>query len=101
MINLKNTKLVVLIISLFLILAVLPFIILSFYYNSVSDDYGYASLMRDIGFYKSQAMWYTTWTGRYTSSFLISINPVYWNWKAGIILCPLLIILLFCFSVYT
>jgi hypothetical protein len=52
------------------------YLYLSFFCVPAVDDYTFAFLVKDKGLLAAQEYWYTTWTGRYTSSFLISLNPL-------------------------
>ncbi len=44
------------------------------YYNlpRMWDDYDYALRIREMGFFKSQFNWYMTWSGRFSSFFIIN-----------------------------
>lgn len=59
-----------------LILAILPFGVLSFYSFPVVDDFSFVDSVRSHGFWAAQKDWYLTWTGRYFSTFILSINPL-------------------------
>lgn len=64
------------ILLILLILSILPFAILSFYSFPAIDDYSFAKMVMDHGFFGAQKTWYLTWTGRYFSSFALSLNPL-------------------------
>lgn len=55
---------------------VLPFFILTFYNNPSIDDYSFVFLVKTMGFWGAQHNWYTTWTGRYSSMFILSLHPL-------------------------
>jgi hypothetical protein len=49
------------------------------YARYLFDDYAYAAVLRETGFWRSQAYWYTGWSGRYAFTFAVacaeSIGP--------------------------
>lgn len=57
----------------------MPFLILAWYSNPSADDYSFAYGVMTRGFLESQESFYTTWTGRYVSTFLISVHPLLLN----------------------
>lgn len=64
-------------ISIGLILAALPFVALAFYNHPTLDDFLDAVTVRKLGFWQSQKFFYTTLTGRYTTTVLLAlINPL-------------------------
>jgi len=75
-----SIKLIV--ISLLLVL-ISPFIINCFFAYPQTDDFAFSTIARDMGFLKSQYHWYTIWTGRFTSTALLSINPLVYGSFAG------------------
>lgn len=54
----------------------MPFLILSFYCFPSVDDYSFANITDDHGYFGAQIHWFTTWTGRYFSTALLSISPI-------------------------
>jgi hypothetical protein len=42
----------------------------------IADDFCTASTLRRLGFVQSQANWYTTWTGRYAYTFVVTLTQV-------------------------
>jgi len=58
------------------IISILPLIIISFFNNPTADDFCYNCISRDLGFWNAQLSWYMDWTGRYTSSAILSIRPL-------------------------
>jgi hypothetical protein len=56
-----------------LLLSVFPFFLLFAYTGLMADDYSFATNVLEQGFLQAQYNWYTNWTGRYTSSALISV----------------------------
>ena len=64
-------------ISLGLMLVILPFVALAFYNHPTLDDFLDAVTVRKLGFWQSQKFFYTTLTGRYTTTVLLAvINPL-------------------------
>jgi hypothetical protein len=52
-------------------LYILLFCSLGFYLYPSADDYVFRSLLRDQGFWQSQILLYTSWTGRWFNTFLV------------------------------
>jgi hypothetical protein len=42
----------------------------------IADDFCTASTLRRLGFVQSQVNWYTTWTGRYAYTFVVTLTQV-------------------------
>ncbi|RTQ47466.1 hypothetical protein EJV47_18760 [Hymenobacter gummosus] len=73
-----------------LVLGLLPFVVLSFYSHPALDDYSDALLRNRLGFWEAQRNLYLTWTGRYTTSLLLTeLSPVYYRWMGIYWLVPL------------
>ena len=70
-------------IVLLLIVVLSPFIINCFFAYPQTDDFCYSHISRSLGFFKTQYHVYTTWSGRFTSTILLSINPLVYNSLAG------------------
>ncbi len=88
--------------SIFIILAILPFIVLAAFVNPLYDDYSYANNVLRVGFYDAQINLYHQWAGRYFSNILLSLNPIVWGNFTLYKIVPLFIIWLtyasiFCF----
>jgi hypothetical protein len=71
-----------------LILGTFPFLLNSFFANPWTDDFGYSSTSRAMGFFQAQIYWYRQWTGRYFSTALLSINPMVYGHLRGYKLIP-------------
>lgn len=54
----------------------IPFIILCFYCFPSVDDFSYANIAESYGYIGAQIHWYTTWTGRYFATAILSLSPV-------------------------
>lgn len=54
----------------------LPFFLLAFYCHPSADDFWLTNLVREKGIWQAQWEIRQTWSGRYTSMFLTSINPL-------------------------
>lgn len=86
--------------SLFLIITILPFLILSFFANPMADDLAYTNVVHKFGFLKAQAHWYNGWNGRFFSDGLLSVNPLVFDWMFGYKIIPAMLILLLFFSIF-
>jgi hypothetical protein len=62
----------------------------------LADDYCTTGKLIKLGFWESQIFWYTTWTGRYAFSFLVSLFGLTGNKIVPIL--PTIYIILFYFS---
>jgi hypothetical protein len=66
-----------------MILLLSPFIINCFFAYPQTDDFCYSNISRSMGFFNTQYHVYTTWSGRFTSTILLSVNPLVYNFLAG------------------
>ncbi|GAA4369616.1 hypothetical protein GCM10023185_43430 [Hymenobacter saemangeumensis] len=65
--------------------ALLPFLLLCAFNQPFFDDYRNAYWMREHGVLGVQRWAYLTWTGRFTSTFLMTVlNPVAYGWLDGV-----------------
>ena len=65
--------------------ALLPFLLLTAFNHPFFDDYRNAYWMRNYGVLGVQRWAYLTWTGRFTSTFLMTVfNPVAYGWLDGV-----------------
>lgn len=76
----ESTKKILIIL---LILLILPFILNCFFAYPQTDDFCYSQIARSMGFFKAQYKVYVTWSGRFTSTALLSINPLVYQSLAG------------------
>ena len=51
----------------------LPFLLLCYYSRPAADDFSYADSVLRYGFWNAQAYWYTQWSGRFFSTFLVTL----------------------------
>ncbi len=58
------------------IFTIVPFIIISLFNHPAADDFCFYNKCRDMGFWNSQTDYYIMWTGRYFSTFLLSVYPL-------------------------
>lgn len=64
--------------------AVLPFLLLSYYNHPFMDDYYNAANVRATGLWAQQIELYLRWTGRFSSSLLVTAaNPLVYGWYDG------------------
>lgn len=74
------------------ILMLLPLVCLCFFSHPSSDDFPISNSAREWGSLTTVMGYYHGWTARYTSIFLMTINPVVFGWFEGYKLVPLLLI---------
>ncbi|WP_210518739.1 hypothetical protein [Hymenobacter terricola] len=68
-----------------LLLALAPFLLLTMFNQPFLDDFRYANSTREHGLWAVQSWLYLTWTGRFTSSFMLTVlNPVTYGWLGGV-----------------
>jgi hypothetical protein len=79
------------------VLLVLPFLCLAFFTHPGSDDY-YNSNWSN--YLQAQKQLYNTWTGRYFSSLLLTLNPLHWHSLSAYRICSISVIILFCLSIW-
>jgi hypothetical protein len=81
----KSPRPSLLLLRLALLLALAPFLLLAAFNHPFFDDFRNAYWMREHGVWGVQSWLYQTWTGRYTSTFFMSVlNPVAYGWLAGV-----------------
>ena len=62
------------------LLCLLPFVVLAFDSHPALDDFQDAVMRRRLGFWEAQKELYQHWTGRYTSSVLLTdASPLHWG----------------------
>lgn len=61
---------------LFLAVTLLPFLLLAFFCHPSGDDFWLTNMVREQGFWQAQGQIRQTWSGRYASMLLASINPL-------------------------
>jgi hypothetical protein len=83
-----------------LLLLLLPFIALSFFIHPSADDYILSAAVRDNGFIEHFKQVYFEWSGRYFATFLVSMNPLVFNWAFGYKLIPIMLFIIFYLAFY-
>ncbi|MEO8446556.1 MAG: DUF6056 family protein [bacterium] len=83
-----------------LVFGIFPFIILTFFSHPSADDFFYSEKPQSWGFWESQYQWYKYWTGKYFSTFLLSVTPLYFKSITGYRFELLILILGFFTAVY-
>ena len=79
------SKLRLYLLRLALLLALAPFLLLSAYNQPFFDDFRNAYWMREHGTWGVQLWLFQTWTGRFTTTFMMTVlNPVAYDWLAGV-----------------
>ncbi|MDO3693775.1 DUF6056 family protein [Wenyingzhuangia sp. chi5] len=79
---------------------VFPFIIISFFNNPSSDDYCFASQVKELGFWAAQKATYNGWSGRYISTAILSLNIVNENNLIWYKLFPILLLMFLLIGIY-
>ncbi|MBF9220067.1 hypothetical protein [Hymenobacter ruricola] len=75
-----------------LVLAVVPFVALMAFNHPFFDDYRTAYWTHEHGLWGMQKWFYLTWSGRFTSTFFMTVlNPVTYGWLEGVRLVSLLV----------
>lgn len=85
----RQTRSRILILGLFLALACAIPLIADAYIGTFSrytaDDYSFAANVKDRGFLGAQWHWFTTWTGRFSSTFLACAFSAIGHWTTAIL----------------
>ncbi|WP_460616428.1 hypothetical protein [Hymenobacter ruber] len=68
-----------------IVLALLPFLLLTAFNQPFFDDFRNAYWMREHGTWGVQLWLFQTWTGRFTTTFIMTmLNPVAYGWLGGV-----------------
>ncbi|WP_460608894.1 hypothetical protein [Hymenobacter terrigena] len=68
-----------------ILLALLPFLLLTAFNQPFFDDFRNAYWMREHGTWGVQLWLFQTWTGRFTTTFIMTVlNPVAYGWLGGV-----------------
>lgn len=95
--NLTNSAL-----WLLFLITVIPIGILAIYnHPSVDDDYCFAYMTRDYGFWEAQKFYYEGWSGRYISNMIFHATPLAFGIFWFVKVMPLLILGLLYHAIYT
>jgi hypothetical protein len=85
--NLRGSKFYLFLISilflLFISLPLLVWMVLGTFTRYLADDYSTSGILLQMGFWKAQAYWYYSWSGRYSFTFLVSLVEL-----AGVAIVP-------------
>jgi hypothetical protein len=73
---------------------------LCFFNQPSYDDFTYTVSTFGKTFWQSQIFWYTNWSGRYTATALLTINPLVYHWIYGYKLLSLTIVLGLFFTIH-
>ena len=63
----------------FLTLLILPFFINLIFNHPTFDDFYYSEKARHFGYFDAQMRWYKYWTGKFFSTAVLSLNPLYFR----------------------
>lgn len=90
---LRKTSLPELLLWLLFALSVGPLLALALYnHPSPADDYCFAFMTRDHGFWHGQHAYYTGWTGRYFATFLFHATPLWAGWLGYFKVMPFVLV---------
>lgn len=78
----------------FLVIAIIPYIFISFYCEPVADDFYYANRAQNNSAFNVLISDYMNWSGRYSASVTGTFNPIVFNSFTGYKLIPILFIVL-------
>ena len=68
-----------------LVLALVPFLLLCAFNQPFFDDFRNATWLREHGSWGVQVWLFRTWTGRFTTTFIMTVlNPVAYGWLGGV-----------------
>lgn len=56
------------------LLSIFPFLIVSLYVHPSADDFNYYNRSHEFGFFEAQRAWYVSWSGRYFSTGVLSLQ---------------------------
>ena len=76
------------------------YIVLCFFDHPSYDDFTYTVSTFGKTFWQSQIFWYTNWSGRYTATALLAINPLVYHWIYGYKILSLTIVLCLLLTIY-
>ena len=80
-----HPKLRLFLLRLALLLALAPFLLLCAFNQPFFDDFRNAYWMREHGTWGVQSWLFKTWTGRFTTTFVMTVlNPVAYGWLGGV-----------------
>ena len=95
----RNVRIELVIISIG-ILVLLPFLLLCYYNHPATDDFMYANVASDLGFWEAQIYWYKSWAGSLLPSAIMSLNPLMHSTFIGYKIMPLTGLLVFILTFY-
>lgn len=96
----KNKRILLGLALTIILVTALPYLVLSLYNVPITDDFLYAAESRDLGAWGAMQMWYNAFTGRYTSSMIMSLLPFHhFNFICAQIV-PLILIINLIISLY-
>jgi len=81
-------------------LIILPFLFVAFFNYPSADDFVFAYKVKSMGFFQAQYDWYVHWTGRFFSTFILSLHPLVFNSNLLYKLYAITLILLTLHAIY-
>lgn len=94
---LEKNKIIVIVL---LLLAIAPYVYISFFAHPIADDFTYAYKGKQGNLFSTLLGEYNTWNGRYMSNIFVLINPIVYDSFIGYQLAPIVLIFLTIFSVF-
>ncbi|MGB3017121.1 MAG: DUF6056 family protein [Ignavibacteria bacterium] len=67
----------------FILVLILPFFINLIFNHPTFDDFYYSEKARHFGYFDAQMKWYKYWTGKFFSTAVLSISPLYFRSFVG------------------
>ena len=90
----------ILLLNAVIFLFIIPFLILFFYNHPVPEDFFWSETVKYYGFSEAQKIFYNTWSGRYFSYILLSLNPLLFKSVTGFKIYLLSFFIIFAYSIF-
>lgn len=75
------------------VIVILPFVLIALYNHPALDDWWYAEVYKQHGLLGAQQYWYTNYTARFFSNFLMTLAPLSFRWIEGYKVMPFVFLL--------
>ena len=95
-----SNKFRAIILFLFFVLTIAPFLLLSLYNHPSADDFCYTVYANSMDFWEVQLDHYLTWTGRYTATYLLTLSETDTNNLLDHRFLPIVLLISFPISIY-
>jgi hypothetical protein len=81
-------------------LIIIPFILISLYNHPALDDWWYAEVYKQYGFWGTQEYWYNNYTARFFSTSIMSLSPLSFGLIIGSKTLPILFLICLYFTFF-